>query len=540
MDTISSFINRRVKGIDALTITELIKKCGMSKAKFYRCLSEPFRFTDTDLDTIAQELHLSDSDYRQLFDFRDNNSNSHQTSDVTSEDKANINKIIRDIILGNIKTDTDLHSRVYKLFHSGDSDTGIQIFSARELVSKLSQLLADTHQCDQELIFEGIIFNCYTEHASRNLSTLMNTLGQQKKLLLNYDISFYHFINDSDMDKAGRFEALPGLYRLAAVSTFGCYSTNFSNLDNTTLGNSDCCLVRYQDHAQTERYILIHFLSENEVSVFSFSDYNLYTYLSYQYSSQVRALSQVYPFTLNSLEVSSYLIEKCKSCRSTMLTYTLCFDNYVPSMWDNAVEKYMSNPKTVQLILQHADPTGTLSKYTAEHFIAKLTDGFKARFRICEDTGRITILSARGLTEFAESGTTSELSPANVSFDDTEILTQLQYLYDHVGTDHAPGQSYYFIDDHLTPPDFALVIFDNAEVGMYFHNNQHTSIYWTILQESYIASEFYRYLALELTNNSSRQNFESILLSDEKARAHIQALIDDVKNRINAKAVHQD
>ena len=532
MDTISSFINKRVKSIDALTITDLIKKCGMSKAKFYRCLSEPFRFTDTDLETISTELHLNDADRRSLFELRDSSSSYQASSEVTNADNANINKIIRDIILGNIKIDTNPHSRVFKYFHSGNTDTGIQIYSSKELVAKLSAHLSSTHENGQEPLFEGLIFNCYSEHASRSLSTLMNTLGQEKTLLVNYDINFYHFINDSDMDRAGRFEALPGLYRLAAVSTFGCYSTHFANLDNTALGNSDCCLVRYQNKENAECYLLINFFTENEVSVFSFQDSNLHSYLSYQYASQIRTLSEAFPFTLNSLEVSSYLIDKCKSHRNTMLTYTLCFDNYVPSMWDNAVEKYMSNPATLNLIKQLADPTGTLSRYTLEQFITKLTDSFKARFRVCEDSARATILSARGLTEFAETGTTSELAPAKVSFDSNEILTQLHYLYEHIGIDHAPGQSYYLIDDRLAPPDFALVIFDNSEVGMYFHNNQHTSIYWTIMQEPYIATEFFRYLATELTNQNNRQHFESILLSDEKAKAHIKKLIDDVESRV--------
>lgn len=537
MDTLSSFLNKRVKLADGMSITRLIEKCGISKAKFYRCLSEPFRFTDAQLELIARELRFSESDKKSLFEYKYGSGEDDSAPlDAASEDKEHINKVISDIILGNIKTGVGHNSRVYKLFHSGDTDAGLQICSAGELVKQLMETLSTNNPANQRQLFEGMIFNSCSAQATRNLSALLYALGTEKSFLANYNPNFYHLINDSDLEADGRFDALSGLYQLAAVSTYGCYSILLTKLDETFLGNTDCCLVHYQDKEQKDRYLLINFLWEDEVSVYAFSDCNLYTCLSYQYASIKNTLSSNAPFTLNSLDISSYIIKKSKSFRSTMFTYNLCFDNFVPELWSTVKERCMKDPEILKHTLEQADPSGTLMQSDPVRFVDKLIESFQARFNCCEATERVTILSAAGLQEFVDTSSTSELSPAGVVFDPQEILMQLQYLYDHIGKDHAPGQSFYLIDSCFTPPDIALVIFENSEIGIYFHSNLHTSIFWTMLQQPDIATEFFRYLAIDLIDENTRQHFDSILFSDAVAKKYLNKLIDQVRARIDASS----
>ncbi|MBE6949777.1 MAG: hypothetical protein E7451_00380 [Ruminococcaceae bacterium] len=537
MDTLSSFLNKRVKLADGMSITRLIEKCGISKAKFYRCLSEPFRFTDAQLELIARELRFSESDKKSLFEYKYGSGEDDSAPlDAASEDKEHINKVISDIILGNIKTGVGHNSRVYKLFHSGDTDAGLQICSAGELVKQLMETLSTNNPANQRQLFEGMIFNSCSAQATRNLSALLYALGTEKSFLANYNPNFYHLINDSDLEADGRFDALSGLYQLAAVSTYGCYSILLTKLDETFLGNTDCCLVHYQDKDQKDRYLLINFLWEDEVSVYAFSDCNLYTYLSYQYASIKNTLSSNAPFTLNSLDISSYIIKKSKSFRSTMFTYNLCFDNFVPELWSTVKERCMKDPEILKHTLEQADPSGTLMQSDPVRFVDKLIESFQARFNCCEATERVTILSAAGLQEFVDTSSTSELSPAGVIFDPQEILMQLQYLYDHIGKDHAPGQSFYLIDSCFTPPDIALVIFENSEIGIYFHSNLHTSIFWTMLQQPDIATEFFRYLAIDLIDENTRQHFDSILFSDAVAKDYLSKLIGQVQARIDASS----
>lgn len=537
MDTLSSFLNKRVKLADGMSITRLIEKCGISKAKFYRCLSEPFRFTDAQLELIARELRFSESDKKSLFEYKYGSGEDDSAPlDAASEDKEHINKVISDIILGNIKTGVGHNSRVYKLFHSGDTDAGLQICSAGELVKQLMETLSTNNPANQRQLFEGMIFNSCSAQATRNLSALLYALGTEKSFLANYNPNFYHLINDSDLEADGRFDALSGLYQLAAVSTYGCYSILLTKLDETFLGNTDCCLVHYQDKDQKDRYLLINFLWEDEVSVYAFSDCNLYTYLSYQYASIKNTLSSNAPFTLNSLDISSYIIKKSKSFRSTMFTYNLCFDNFVPELWSTVKERCMKDPEILKHTLEQADPSGTQMQSDPVRFVDKLIESFQARFNCCEATERVTILSAAGLQEFVDTSSTSELSPAGVVFDPQEILMQLQYLYDHIGKDHAPGQSFYLIDSCFTPPDIALVIFENSEIGIYFHSNLHTSIFWTMLQQPDIATEFFRYLAIDLIDENTRQHFDSILFSDAVAKDYLSKLIGQVQARIDASS----
>jgi len=537
VDTLSSFLNKRVKLADGMSITRLIEKCGISKAKFYRCLSEPFRFTDAQLELIARELRFSESDKKSLFEYKYGSGEDDSAPlDAASEDKEHINKVISDIILGNIKTGVGHNSRVYKLFHSGDTDAGLQICSAGELVKQLMETLSTNNPANQRQLFEGMIFNSCSAQATRNLSALLYALGTEKSFLANYNPNFYHLINDSDLEADGRFDALSGLYQLAAVSTYGCYSILLTKLDETFLGNTDCCLVHYQDKDQKDRYLLINFLWEDEVSVYAFSDCNLYTYLSYQYASIKNTLSSNAPFTLNSLDISSYIIKKSKSFRSTMFTYNLCFDNFVPELWSTVKERCMKDPEILKHTLEQADPSGTLMQSDPVRFVDKLIESFQARFNCCEATERVTILSAAGLQEFVDTSSTSELSPAGVIFDPQEILMQLQYLYDHIGKDHAPGQSFYLIDSCFTPPDIALVIFENSEIGIYFHSNLHTSIFWTMLQQPDIATEFFRYLAIDLIDENTRQHFDSILFSDAVAKDYLSKLIGQVQARIDASS----
>lgn len=535
VDTLSLFINKRVKLIDGMSMSKLIDNSGISKAKFYRCLSEPFRFSDSQLELLARELRLSDTDRKCLFAYKyGGEEDDAPPVDAAAEDKEQNNKIISDILRGNIKTGIGHNSRVFKLFHCGDKDAGLQICSAGELIQQLMTFLRTEGTPDPQLTFNATIFNSCSAPATRNLSALLHALGHEKNFLTHYHVNINHLINDSDLEADGRFEALPGLYQLAAVSTFGCYSIQFTNLNDTFLGNTDCCLVHYQDKELKNRYLLINFLRADEVSVYAFRDCNLYSYLSYQYDSITSSMSASIPFRLNSLEISTHLVARSKNHRSTMFIYDLCFDNFVPSLWNTVKQRYLNQPDAVQRILGQADPGGTMIRIDPEHAVDKLIDSFQARFNCCEASGRVTILSAVGLQQFVDTGMTSELAQAGVSFVPEEILAQLEYLYSHIGRDHDQGQSFYLIDINCTPPDLALCVFENSEIGLFFHTNQHTSIFWTMLQQPDIATEFYRYLAVELIDDEKRKCFDSLLYSDDLARAFLQKLIQQVRKRIDA------
>ena len=533
MDTLSLFINKRVKLIDDMSISKLINKCGISKAKFYRCLSEPFRFSDSQLELLARELRLSDSDRKCLFAYKyGSEGDDPPPVDAAAEDKEQINQVIGDILRGNIKTGISHSSRVFKLFHSGDKDAGLQICSAGELIQQLMNTMCTEGNTNSLLTFEATVFNSCSAQVTRNLSALLHALGQEKGFLSHYQVDIFHLINDSDLEADGRSETLRGLYQLAAVSTFGFYSIQFTNLDDTFLGNTDCSLVHYQDKNLKDRYLLINFLWGDEVSVYAFSDCNLYAYLSYQYDSLTSAMSANVPFRLNSLEISAHLVARSRNYRSTMFIYDLCFDNFLPSLWTSVKERYLTDPVAVQRILGQADPGGTIFRTAPEHAVDKLIDSFQARFNCCEATNRITILSAAGLQKFADTGKTSELEQAGVCFVPEEILAQLEYLYAHIGREHEPGQSFYLVDANCATPDIALCVFENSEIGLFFHTNQQASLFWTMLHQPDIATEFYRYLAIELIDDENRKSFDSILYSDDVAKAFVQRLMQQVRERI--------
>lgn len=534
MDTLSSFINRRVKSVDELTITKLIEKCGMSKAKFYRCLSQPFRFSDTELETIARELRLNSSDTQKLYEYRDGDRSGQESTDTADEDKKNINRVIENIVLGRIKTDTDHHNRIYKLFHCGDKDEGLQIRSAAELVQMLSDFFVTDSQGKQPPLFEALIFNSYSEHASRNLSALVDALGRHRSFLENYRIEFSHLIDDRDMETDSRFEALLGLYRIASVSTYCCYHMAFADLKDTFLGNTDCCLVHFTDNKQRDCYLLFNFVREDEVSIYAFFDCNLYSYLSYQYTSLKAKFSASTPPRMNPVEVSNYVIDRSGTAGGILLTYAPCYDNIIPELWNGPREKYLNDPDRLRSILLQLDPSNSLAALPHRYLIDKLVESFHTRFRIAEESGRPTILSAAGLREFSETGTTSEMNAVGIRFTDAETLDQLRYLHSRLGTDHAPGQSYYLINDDFTPPDTSLLIFDHTEIGMYFHKDIRSSVYWVILQHPEIASEFFRYLSVDLTDPKARSQHKPILLSDERAGQYIQMLIDQVESRMDS------
>ena len=56
MDDIKTHIHGHLKRIKGLDMTDLITATGLSRAKFYKCLKEPWRFDDGELDIIAKKL----------------------------------------------------------------------------------------------------------------------------------------------------------------------------------------------------------------------------------------------------------------------------------------------------------------------------------------------------------------------------------------------------------------------------------------------------------------------------------------------------
>lgn len=545
--SLQEFISTRVKMVDGITITKLCEFLDVSKPKFYRCMVEPFRFTDRELEIISEKLLLSEPEKKTLFAYKYGVSDKENNPQEKSEN-VQIGQSIQSLLKGIKDTDAISDARVFNLYRQDAGNAGVQRCSPQELAKMLehhlkkSELTQGEKNPNDMLSFDIYLFNCVSRNAISALRGILRYMRKFECLFTDYAVTIRHFINNKEMSIEDEFRAFEGVHRLAALATSGIYTICYEDLSTLPMGSMDWCMIRYEDDQGCQRYVWLNFIPAGDVSVYSFTNPYLYSFLFDQYRHLVETRSANVPQKLTTLSIGDHIIKMNMVNQRLLIIPELCFDNICPELWSEVKIRYFDEAnsaqlnKTIELIQQHADPGKSRSLDTIDEktrFVNDLIDSFTIRYATSESAGAVNILPLHGLWDFVKNCDTSEIRPMHIEFSDDSVMKQLKNIRQRIGANaQANQQVYYCTRSSLS--DTVFMVYRDEEIGIYFHEPGFSSVYWTLLKHKEISSEFIDYVTTKFISASDRGRYGSFLMSDEEFQHEIDKMIAVVQKRIDA------
>ena len=534
MDDIKAYIQEhlktcRTRGLD---MTKLLDASGMSRAKFYKCLKEPWRFSDDELGRIAQKLQLDEQDCKTLFAFKHGDASNVSIAainDIDEDERAKLYPLVEKIIFGNQEFTTDCSQKIYKIFHEASANLKNEVCSADEFAK---------HICDdmnKEIKLEDgpqvyiTICNSCSDDLMKVVYSLLKSLNNQP-LIRNFDaVSMTHFIGRDNVpleEKLGIYAQSNGLMR------YGRYELMFTNPYKRSIFEAwNGMLMRYTDSQKTTKYLMISIYAPDDATVFTFSDNNLFEFFRYGATNLFWEEDPQSLLSTNALELGKRLVQ----CRATYPTISfgagICLDHILPELYDEKASELVRMDTVWNGYDKLLEATGAQElsgMFSREKIINMLLENFKQRFYVGENAGMVNLLCVRALQEFSITGKNIDMERVDISFDCDQRIRQLEYVKKHLDG-AAGGQSYYLINSTVVPYNKIVYIVKGYRVAMVLLD--------TVVYESYLKSQidwdttdiFYDYVMEHLLSDESRSRPDSPIMSKELAEEFIDNLINKVK-----------
>lgn len=514
VDDMLTFISKRTKTVDGLSVKDVITACQLTKSKFYRCAAEPFRFTDAQLNTIANLLHLSEGDKRLLFQYK------HETR---SEKRPEFYDYLKNMILGEYAFENDRSTKPFILY----SQNGMGIYNADNLANWFCEDLADFTSEKGKHSFEITIFNTYTAENVKIIYTLLESILKLENLKKNHDISANHFVNSSSLSIDKQFLAFYNLYSLTGM---GAYDIHFENMDDVILGSANAALLKYVNRKNQDAYALLH-IANGAASVYTFGDSSFANFLISNFAELDNARNSKRLRFTDPIVSNTLLREASERYKKAMISFELCLENLTLDIWDEINSYLQIHPEKITALRAYADPEEKLIGYGDKQFVEVLFGGFSTRCKLNEQKEAISVIAATGLQDFAFEGSTTETRESGIKLTVNQRIKELKFIKARLGSSaKSKQQSFYLIDPLYSIPKRCFMIFNDFRIAMSFQEGSHIDYTWKTLSEELMATSFYEFVEKELLSEENREQFGSIVMSDSRAAVYIDNLIEQLRS----------
>lgn len=543
MDDMLTFITKHMKRKGNMVMQDLMDACKMSRAKYYKCLKEPIRFSDEELEAISTELNLSENERGTLFAYK------HFTESEPVQKRSLANVLIERTVFGYSDIVTDPNAMIFKVFEEGRGESVANVLSSDTMAAKFNARIAEQAPNGKKLPLEILIFNAHQEEKTHVLYALLRSLDSQSNVKAAHEISIRHFILEEKAEEkeaehtAGR--KIQYYANLTPLAAYGNYSITFSQqVRNVFFGTTDSVMIRYKNKEMEDRYLVLNIISKSDVSVYSFSDSNLNAFFSYNFSDLLAGAQKRNWVPNDVITVNPYLAELIEQYPKILITREPCFDCMIAKLWDAAeanIRENMDAPSKnnpgvtlIEALRKYTDPTGQSAICTNGQFITTLFSQFRKRFEISEGNNAINLITPAGLKYFAETGTTTEMKPAELSLPPDLVIEELEYIKARLGKiGGSNGQSFYLINHTKKALDKMMMIFRNKMIAYLVYRNDIPDTNWQAITDPEVTDLFYSHIAEVLLSDAKRSAPDALLMSDAWSNEFLDGLIDSVRQRMN-------
>lgn len=546
MNDMLTFITKYMKRKDKMVMQDLMDASKMSRAKFYKCLKEPIRFSDDELEAISNKLNLGDNERDALFAYKN-------FSEPESTQKRSLAYTeIERTVFGRSDIVTDQNAMIFKVFSPEIGEPVANVMSSDILAAKFDARVADLGTGGKKLPLEILIFNAHQEEKVHVLYALLHSLSRQSNVKKAHEISIRHFLAEGKAEEkddertAGR--KVQYYAKLLPLAAYGNYSINFSQqVRNVFFGTTDSVFIRYKGKGGAEgvvdRYLVMNIINKSDVSVYSFSDSSLNAFFAHNFSDLLTGTQKRSWLPSDAITVNAQLVELFEQSPKILITTEPCFDSMIADIWDDAEAYIRENMyasskrepsrKLIEALRESVDPAGQSAICTDPQFVGTLFNQFRRRFELSEGNNAINLIAPAGLKRFAETCATTEMMPAEYVLPLELVIKELKYIRDGLGKmGSANGQSFYLINPMKKSLDKAMMIFRDKLIAYLFYHNGVPDTNWQSVNDPEVTDLFYSYIVEELLPDAKRSTSDSLIMGDSWSREFLDGLIADINRRM--------
>lgn len=537
MEDMLTFVSRKIKSQDSLSMQELIEKMGLTRSMFYRFIKEPWRFSDSDFDKLSEILSLDNEEEIILKSFKNTESSYLDAvkfnENKTDDEKDRINRIIHKLIFEPPIVKPTGRSKAYTLFGSNDdqlsqSQDTILKCSTNDIINRISNNLAKKPSGQEKLFINIYVFNTYSKDKVSLPYELINGIYHIENIMNVYNIHSLQIINKRNMSLVERLEAFNSLQQTCVLQN---HVIRLSAINKDGIASLDCCIVEYIDKVGKTKYAFIIFNSTDGALIHEFENKSLFEFLCYECNEYLNFNSTMMPI-YNLILFNKNIAEITMNYRRTSITPYLCVEDFTPQVLERAKQSFSNNSEVVRKLRSVCDKDGVFNALSDTQYLNALIDGFKSRHLSNEENESVNLISASGLKNFADTGLTIDTKPFGIVLDNYSIIEVLEYIKSRLGsTFTGKGQRFYIIKPLYYKENFALVNFRNYSIGFGIDFEQ-TIQPFSGFYEKEMTIVIHDYIHDVVLQKENQKKFNSPIYTDERAAEFIDSLINDVKARM--------
>ena len=535
MSDLKSYLQGHLKTIKGLDMSGLIDTCGISRAKFYKCLKEPWRFDDIDLERIAQKMDLDEKERTQLFGYKhtlpsvDEGSAGEDLADLKEKDR--LYELAEKIFWGQQEIPTDCKRKIFTILREKDSGRTNAVYSADELADEIYSDMAAEAATRKGKLLDIRIFNAHDDGMIGAIFGLLKSLNRFDPYKRIDAVAVMHYVGDVKTPLEDRLAMYSDWYRLMAYSQYQLEFTD--KLDGSFFSSWNGCVIRYTDCKRIQKYLMVNILSADDAVVFSFTDENLFEFVRYGCADLFGEDTLSDMLSTDAVKVSNVTMNGRQKHRTIALTAGPCLDHILPDIYDELVAKLLSKNSEwsgYDALICVADAKNMHEMFGKQQTIRFLFDMFKQRFNTDRKEASLNLLPARELKCFATNRQNIDMRLVDIQLDKDQTIRQLRYFKEHLdGTENDGRHHFYLINSSITTVDKMMVIFKDYCMGMIRVPKGMPELYNRTVADAEIANVFYGYVVDRLLSEENRSKPHSPVMSKAMAEAFIDGLIEEVK-----------
>lgn len=535
MGDIKTYIQEHLKKCRGLDMSKLLDACGISRAKFYKCLKEPWRFDDNELERIAQKMNLDEGERKQLFSFK----YAHVATDALSfeesinnlKEKDRLYELAEKIFWGQQGILADCKRKVFTILRESGSEYANVVYSSDELADEIhGDMFADASVHKGKLL-DIKIFNACDDGMNSVIFGLLQSLNRFDSYKSIDAVSVMHYVGNAKTPLEDRLSIYSDWYRLMVYSQYQLEFTD--KLDGSFFSSWNGCVIRYTDYKQIQKYLMVNILSADDAVVFSFTDENLFEFIRYGCADLFGEDTSSEMLSTNAVKASNIAMKGRQKYRTIALTSGPCLDHILPDVYDELVTELLSENSEwsgYDALISVADAKDIHDMFGKQQTIRILFDMFKQRFYVDQNAGSINLLPARELKRFAIDRQNIDMRLVNIHLNKNQTIRQLMYFKECLdGTDNDGRQHIYLINSSRTDTDKIMVIFKDYCMGMIRCPEDVPELYYRTVADARMSNVFYGYVVDRLLSEENRCKPHSLVMSKAMAEAFIDGLIEEVK-----------
>ena len=536
MNDIKTYIQGHLKMHKDLDMSSLIDACGISRAKFYKCLKEPWRFDTIDLDRIADKMNLDENDRRVLISFKNSNGQGNPFRNEDNADLENVEELyglVEGIIVNRNSIVTDRTSKMFTLLREKTSEQPNVVCCADELAEEIYQDLCVEDSADQKPLLDIKILNVRDGGMINVVFSLFQSLNRYQQLQRTGAISAVHYMPGVNTPQKEHLALYAEWHQMMEYSQYQMKFTD--EMDNTIFEMWNGCVIRYHDREKRCKYLVLNILAKNNAVAFSFSDGNLFEFLRYNCAELFEENKLPDFLSTDVMVASTTKIESKNKYQTIEFAPELCLDHLLSGLFEELLAGILhpcSKWDGYDKLLNVANAHSLHAIYGKAQTLRSIFDSFKQRFEADRQMGTIHLLTSSALKHFADNGQNIDMSLVDLYFNQNQIIRQLEYIKNNLGGLEKKGsQHFYLVDSSSITATKAISIYRNRCVAMTPFDTVVKGPYYRMVMDSDIANIFYEFIVERLLNEDRNKMCRLRVLKKTEAEAFINKLINDVNNR---------